>query len=328
VTKLAVFGCGKHARRSHVNVEGFEVAALFDPLPESIAAIREVIGADVPSYESEEELLQQCPDVEAVLIASPDKDHAGQLLPAVRARKHVLCEKPIAIDQEGLDQMEEALKLAEANNLVVASCHPRRSLIEDLPYGWVTVYLPYLADRFGPLRRVQLSSIYPLPSDGWKTDRSFLLDKYVHDIDILLRWLPADDYRAVRKMDSYDHYEVEGSMGPVHFACGGTRLHSADSDFVEIIMLSFARGQYGHSRCTIYTKTGLVRYFDGESGESWEHSITPMESEGYDRVFAELMQNFKAAIDGKPGTHTFDELRLINQSAVALAGPAGRYRGK
>jgi predicted dehydrogenase len=192
----------------------------------------------------------------------------------------------------------------------------------------VSANLPSLIQQFGPLKRVWLGSIYPQPSQGWKQERSFLLDKYVHDIDVLLHWLPQGDYEAERLIDSSDHYEVKGRLGGVEINCVGTRLHRAEEDFIEVIMLGFSRGEKGRSSCAVYTKTGLIRYYDGDSERRWKEHITPMKSEGYDRVFAELMRNFAASIGGEPGTHTFDELLTINRSAVALAGPAGSYRSR
>ena len=45
------------------------------------------------------------PEIEAVIIASPDKLHAGQVIAAAQAGKHVLVEKPMATDVESARAM-------------------------------------------------------------------------------------------------------------------------------------------------------------------------------------------------------------------------------
>jgi predicted dehydrogenase len=322
---LGVIGCGEHGRYHAAIGEEFEVTAVFDPLPSSIAAMREILGKDVPSCETEEQLAKR-DDVEAVLIASTDKDHAKQALIVAREGKHLLCEKPIATSVDNFILMEEALTLAE-NNFVMASCHPRRSNIVDLAYGWIYANLPTFVERFGRLERVWLNSIYPRPRQAWKEDRSLLQDKYVHDADLLLRLSPDAPLKVRRMIDSFDHYGVEGTLGEVGFQCGGTRLHGADDDYVEIVHLGFTRGDgRNQNTCTVYVKTGVVRFYDSREDKRWEERITPMNSEGYDRVFTELMSGFANSIRGGQPVHSFDELRIINGSAVALAGPSGTYR--
>jgi len=51
-------------------------------------------------------------DLDAVLIATPDKLHASQCIAAARAGKHVLTEKPMAADAKSGDAMVEACEKA------------------------------------------------------------------------------------------------------------------------------------------------------------------------------------------------------------------------
>src|SRR5699024_9556051 len=50
------------------------------------------------------------PEVDAVFIATPDDTHAEIILAAVKANKHILCEKPLEISDEKVTQIEEALE--------------------------------------------------------------------------------------------------------------------------------------------------------------------------------------------------------------------------
>src|SRR5688572_25815284 len=135
----------------------------------------------------------------------------------------------------------------------------------------------------------------------------------------------------MRLADGHDHYEVSGRIKLprrfisiprrfVEFSCQGTRLHSAKGEFIEIIRLNFA-----HCECVVYVKTGTVRFRDRRTGERWTEPITPMNAEGYDRVFSSIMRDFVAALDGGPRTHTPKDLRVITEAAVALTAPQGEY---
>ncbi|MBL7663020.1 Gfo/Idh/MocA family oxidoreductase [bacterium] len=60
-----------------------------------------------PAYSSLVELLADR-DLDAVIIATPDKLHAETAVAAMRAGKHVLLEKPLATDREGVDLILES----------------------------------------------------------------------------------------------------------------------------------------------------------------------------------------------------------------------------
>mgnify|MGYP001161925488 CR=1 FL=1 len=56
-------------------------------------------------------------DIDVVYVASANHNHYEQVIKAVRAGKHVLCEKPLAIDSK---QAEEMVKAAADNNVQLA----------------------------------------------------------------------------------------------------------------------------------------------------------------------------------------------------------------
>jgi len=62
-------------------------------------------------------------DVEAIVVASPNAEHAGQTLAALAAGKHVLCEIPLAMSLADVRQITAA---AEAAALVCMACHTQR----------------------------------------------------------------------------------------------------------------------------------------------------------------------------------------------------------
>jgi predicted dehydrogenase len=73
-------------------------------------------------YRDDRELLAD-PDVDAVYLATPVHRHAGQAIAAAEAGKHVLCEKPMALDVEECGRMIEA---ARANGVKLGIAYYRR----------------------------------------------------------------------------------------------------------------------------------------------------------------------------------------------------------
>jgi predicted dehydrogenase len=60
-------------------------------------------------YDNLDALLRS-PRVDAVIVASPDAMHESQVIAAVQAGKHVLCEKPMTTTYAGCQRMAEAIR--------------------------------------------------------------------------------------------------------------------------------------------------------------------------------------------------------------------------
>lgn len=320
IRTIGIMGSGGHLVTGHLPfLQDVRVVGIYDPTPASREAAGKALGYLPPTFDTPEALVAEAPD--GILIGSPDRFHPEQLALVVNAGiRQVLCEKPLAVDSNGLEIVQRALEVAETTDVLVASCHQRRSTLIDLPYGWVRANLNTLEEYLGRLKRIGLNSNYPQPRHGWKHDRSFLADKWVHDID-WLRTLPGGgSFQARRQFDSHDHYLVVGQMeygkNPVDFTCEGTRLHKDRGSFIEYIMLNFE-----HGGCVVYTKPGLVRYHDRRTGHKSEGQITPMIPESYDRLNREVTQNF---VKGRV-IHTPNDLRVNTAAVVALAGPEAYY---
>jgi predicted dehydrogenase len=89
---------------------------------------------DVPRAHGSYEALLDDPDVEAVYISLPNSLHHEWTMHALRAGKHVLCEKPYSTRVE---DVEEAYDLAETRNLVLSEGfmwrhHPQAAALKAL----------------------------------------------------------------------------------------------------------------------------------------------------------------------------------------------------
>ena len=94
---VGIIGCGKIAQVRHLpeyaSNGDANVAAVYSPNSERAASIAEQYGAK--AYETCEELLAD-PAIDAVSVCSTNASHCEIAVNALRAGKHVLCEKPMA----------------------------------------------------------------------------------------------------------------------------------------------------------------------------------------------------------------------------------------
>ena len=187
--KWGVIGCGGIAARRTIPefkqmVANAELVSVMDLNPQRA---REVAAQfSVPHWcASEPELLAQ--DLQAVYIATPPHVHCRQTVQAAQAGKHVLCEKPIAITVDEVDQMEAAC-LKSGVKFMLAWCmrhnvyHQKaRELVQAGALGKMV------------MGRAQLTCWYPPIPGAWRQDISLshggaLLDMGTHCLD-LLEWI-------------------------------------------------------------------------------------------------------------------------------------------
>ncbi len=98
---------GYFVREFHQNVPDVEVVAGMDVVDGNLQRLRDIVGADAFVTKDYRELAER-PDVDAVVVASPDNFHEEQGLAVLEAGKHLLLEKPMAISVEGCDRLLEA----------------------------------------------------------------------------------------------------------------------------------------------------------------------------------------------------------------------------
>lgn len=110
--RFGIIGVGMIAdfhRRAIENVEGAELVGVFDKFAEAANQFASTHG--VPAFESIDALVK-VGGAEAVTIATPSGWHLDPTVEAARAGAHVLCEKPMEITTDRIDQMIAACKKA------------------------------------------------------------------------------------------------------------------------------------------------------------------------------------------------------------------------
>jgi predicted dehydrogenase len=127
------------------------------------------------------------PNVDAVDICTSTPQHAPLAIAALRAGKHVLCEKPMALTSADCTAMVEAARAAD-RQLMIAHC---------LRYSPVYTKAKELLDSgtHGRAIHASLQRVSALPkwsAGGWLTRAAdsggVVLDMHIHDVDVALWW--------------------------------------------------------------------------------------------------------------------------------------------
>ena len=105
---MAVIGAGSFARNVHLpNLKSlsdlYHIRAVVSATGSNVTTVAQQFGTDYASTDYEEVIND--PETDAVLIATRHHLHAQQTAAALQAGKHVYCEKPLALDEEQLDQI-------------------------------------------------------------------------------------------------------------------------------------------------------------------------------------------------------------------------------
>ncbi len=118
--RLAIVGTGimahRHARAFAAQEPRCRVVAAVDIVRDRVEAFCREFTIE-RSYTSVDQMLVEA-DCDAVAIVTPDALHARISLQCLRAGKHVLCEKPLALNAVEAQQMVEAAAQARRVNLV------------------------------------------------------------------------------------------------------------------------------------------------------------------------------------------------------------------
>jgi len=111
--KAAFVGCGGIANNKHLpslqTIPEVECVAFCDLKEERAANTAKRFGTpDAQVYTDYKKMIDEHPEVDIVYVCTPNRAHAEVSIYALEAKKHVMCEKPMAINSK------EALAMCEA----------------------------------------------------------------------------------------------------------------------------------------------------------------------------------------------------------------------
>jgi predicted dehydrogenase len=167
--------------------------------------------------------------VEAVILATPHKLHEAQIEAAVRAGKHVFCEKPLALTRAGA---EKAVRLCADKGLVLGMGHERRF---EPPVA--ALLAEAAAGKLGRLLQVEANFSHDrflrLDKENWRLSAdnapaAGMTATGIHLTDLAVKLMgAAADVRVICESLASDLPQGDTLSAHVRFAGGGSAYISA-----------------------------------------------------------------------------------------------------
>ena len=227
--KFAVIGCGhigkRHAEMIERNEES-ELVALVDIKP------KDQVGIDAysASFFNSVDALLQSPElnkIDVINIASPNGYHVEHALKCLEAKKHVVIEKPMALNKQDAE-----LVIYKALNV-----HKHVFAVMQNRYSPPSVWIKDLIEsgRLGNIYMVQLNCYWNRDSryykaDSWHgkkdLDGGTLFTQFSHFID-LMYWLFGDIKNIHSRFSNFNHKDLtefreDSGMIQFDFVNGGS----------------------------------------------------------------------------------------------------------
>ena len=206
--RFAVVGCGhigkRHAEMIIGNPES-ELAALCDILP---AKELDIEKFNVPFFASIEELLNSDVEFDVAAICTPNGLHAKQSLLSLNKKKHVVCEKPMALSKSDCEAM------------IYKSLQVKREIfiVMQNRYSPPSVWLKEMIgeERLGDIHMVEVKCYWNRDERYYKPglwkgtqelDGGTLFTQFSHFVDIMY-WLFGDIKDISGIFSDFTHSEL------------------------------------------------------------------------------------------------------------------------
>ncbi len=314
--RVGLIGCGVMGRSlaTHlVTIEQAKLVGVCDAVEEVAKALGDELG--VLATTQMEGLLAR-DDLDAVLIATPGFTHADLTVAAAQARKHVFCEKPMALTLEDCDRMIAACRKNGVNLMVGQVCryHPIHAKVKELIAsgelgGLLCITVHRLSGGYGDRW-----------AKGWRRSKALsggmLMEVNTHELDFL-RFVGGEVAAVSAVGYNYLHPDCDFPdcvLVTLQFRSGAVGLLHASQ-------VSLAVGYGGRADCqkgsllfpSFWGKDAalVVRTADGE------RVIPAKELQGENPVRRELSEFVESIIERRPPAITGEDGRAAVELTLA-----------
>jgi UDP-N-acetyl-2-amino-2-deoxyglucuronate dehydrogenase len=325
--KFGIIGCGRIAHRHADIIETMaELRAVCDIVPGRAEEFASKYGCN--KYIEVNEFLRKEPDIEIVSVCTPNGLHGEHTIKSLRAGKHVICEKPMAISTKDCERMIQAAEEAQKNLFIVKQNRfnpPVAALKQAIAEG-----------RLGRILNIELNCFWNRNEDyyrnsDWKgklkLDGGILYTQFSHFID-LIYWMIGDVKKVLALAKNYIHDSIEfedtgvialefenGALGTINFTVNsyGKNMEGSITVFGEKGTVKIG-GQYlnvlEYQNIENYEIKGLHESRPPNDYGFYQGSMSNHDKV-YENVIDVLKNNGKIAANGYEGMKTVEIIERI-----------------
>lgn len=301
---------GKVHQQAVLETEGAELISIIDPIKPK--------GLDLKIYSSLEEFFQKDTETDVVIIATPNGLHKQHAIQCMRAGKHVLIEKPIALS---LRDAQEILEVAQQTNRRVFSSMQLRF---SPPVSYVKQLIEN--NELGEIYMVNIHCYWNRNKNYYKTrewhgsmdmDGGVLYTQFSHFIDIINYWF--DEVKC--KSASFFNFNHQGIT---EFADSGKLDFKADNAEGHMIFTTSTFEKNYESGITIISERGTLKIGDQYLNEmkycnlknvvcsnSLSTEVRNFHPKAIAEIVSALSENRPSILDGK---HALKLVQFIEES--------------
>ena len=277
--KVGIIGCGKIAQVRHIPEyaanPNAEVYGFYDINVARAEELAKKYGGK--AYASYEELLAD-PQIEAVSVCAANHAHAEISIAALKAGKHVLCEKPMAVTLEECEAMVAAAKeagkyLMIGQNQRLAKAHAKaKELIEQGAIGKVLTFRTIFGHG-GP----ETWSIDP-GSNVWFFDKTkaamgAMADLGIHKTDMIQYVLGTKIVKTQAVLTTLDKRDATGSL--IGVDDNAICIYQMENGVIGTMTASWTYYAAEDNTTVIYGTKGELRLYDDP-----KYSVQQINSDG------------------------------------------------
>lgn len=249
--KVGIIGAGRigkvHITSISTRVKDAVIKTVADPfLSDETAAWAKSMGVEHTTKDYKE--IINDPEIQAVLICSSTDTHAPISVEAIKAGKHVFCEKPISHDVAAIQQVIDALKGTGLKYMV--------GFNRRFDHNFEAVQKAVAAGKIGKPEIIKITSRDPEPpsAEYVKVSGGMFLDMTIHDFD-MVRYLSGAEVEEVYVQAANLVDPAIGEAGDVDTAVITMKMSNGAIAAID----NSRRAAYGYDqRAEVFGSDGMV----------------------------------------------------------------------
>lgn len=262
---VGIIGCGKIAQTRHLpeysSNPDANIIAVYDFNKERAEDIAKEYG--VKAYASYQELLED-PDIDAVSVCVRNIDHCKISIDAMKAGKHVLCEKPMAVSLDECEKMVQVSKetgkfLMIGHNQRLAKAHVKaKELLDSGAIGKILTFKTCFGHQGPETWTVDSNNVWFF--DSKLSVFGAMADLGVHKTD-LIRFLTGQRIKKVSAvLQTLDKKNSDGT--PIGVDDNAICIYQMENGITGTMTVSWTYYGEEDNSTIIYGTKGVMRIYD------------------------------------------------------------------